>query len=320
MDDLCRRLEEFGPSIRELTRLSGTPGLSLSAATKNQPVYHANYGLRDLEASLPVTQDTIFPVCSLAKGLSAAAMGIWVDEGAASWKILVKDATPSFHLSNNYLRSHTTLADLYSHRSGMYSCGNLVGGCEGNILIGKDDCIRVVNHQALVSAPLGSFAYNSTAYDACDEAIRNLSDASVDDFLQRKVFEALGLQRTFMKPPPTDTGNVAKSYNALDDGTPRRIPGPKLGEDGIGCGSGGLRSCAADVMKLYGRFIQSFDHDHRTGQTFTPGSPLKQVTNLMSAYVPILVTGGQEVSYGLGWARVQLPNTLGHIGLNGRPS
>lgn len=32
----------------------------------------------------------------------------------------------------------------------------------------------------------------------------------------------------------------------------------------------------------------------------------------------MLSTEKGEVSYGLGWARVQLPNTMGHIGLNGR--
>jgi CubicO group peptidase (beta-lactamase class C family) len=318
MDDLSRRLEEFGPSIQELMKLGGTPGLSLSVATKNQPVYHANYGVRDLEAGLPVTQDSIFPVCSLAKGVSAAAMGILVDEGMASWQMLVKDATPSFHPNNSHLHNNTSLADLYSHRSGMSSCGNLVGGCEGNVLIGKDDCMRVVNHQTLVPEQLGSFMYNSTAYDACDEAFRSLSGASLDDFLQRKVFDELGLRRTFMKPPPTDMDNVTKSYNALDDGTPWCIPGPKLGEDGIACGSGGLWSCAADLIKLYAYFVQSFNHECQTNQTSTPRSPLKQVSKLMSAHVPMLETGLGEVSYGLGWARVQLPNTLGHIGLNGR--
>ncbi|KAG5746964.1 hypothetical protein H9Q70_010361 [Fusarium xylarioides] len=318
MDDLPRRLDAFGPAIRELMKLGGTPGLSLTVATKNQPVYHANYGYRDLQNRLPVTKETIFPVCSLAKGLSSAAMGILVDEGIASWEMLVKDATPSFHPNDTYLYNNTTLADLYSHRSGMSSCGNLVGGCEGNILIGEDDCMRVVNHQTLVPDHLGSFAYNSTAYDACDESFRSLRGTSLDDFLQQQVFAKLGLRRTFMKPPPSDTDNVTKSYNPLDDGTPWYIPGPKLGEDGIGCGSGGLRSCAADLVGLYTCFVQSFNHESQTGQTSTPSSPLKQVSKLMSAHVPMLTTERGEVSYGLGWARVQLPNTLGHIGLNSR--
>ncbi|KAF4417574.1 Zn(II)2Cys6 transcriptional activator [Fusarium acutatum] len=311
-------LDAFAPAIQELMKLSGTPGLSLSVATKNQPVYHANYGFRDLQNRLPVTEETIFPVCSLAKGLSAAAMGILVDQGIASWEMLVKDATPSFHPNDRYLYNNTTLADIYNHRSGMSSCGNLVSGCEGNILIGKYDCMRVVNHQTLVPAHLGSFAYDSTAYDACDESFKSLSGTSLNDFLQQQVFAEVGLRRTFMKPPPSDTDNVTESHNALDDGTPWCIPGPKLGQDGIGCGSGGLRSCAADLIELYTCFLQSFNHERQRGQTSTPGSPLKQVSKIMSPHVSMLSTERGEVSYGLGWVRVQLPNTLGHIGLNSR--
>lgn len=73
MDDLSRRLGDCSPAIQELMKLAGTPGLSLSMATKNQPVCHANHGFRDLQNRLGVTEETIFPVCSLARGLSAAA-------------------------------------------------------------------------------------------------------------------------------------------------------------------------------------------------------------------------------------------------------
>ncbi|KAH8658544.1 beta-lactamase/transpeptidase-like protein [Ilyonectria robusta] len=318
MDSLHHRLDNLGASIQELMRLGGTPGLSLSVATKGQPIYHASYGVRDLETALPVTENTIFPVCSLAKTVSAAAMGILVEQGVSSWEMLAKDAVPGFKPRDETLEKLTTLADLFSHRSGMSSCGNLVMGCEGNVLIGRDDCLRVVNNQVLVPAQLGSFAYNSTAYDLCGEAIENLSGSSMDDFIQAHIFNPLGMDRTFLTSPPDDIDDVSKSYNALDDATPVRIPSPKLGDNGVGGASGGLRSCASDLIRLYSSFLTSFNHEFETDQTLTPGSPLKQVSHLMSAKVPMFKTARNEISYGLGWARVQLPNTLGHIGLNGR--
>ncbi|KAJ0137292.1 hypothetical protein HZ326_19728 [Fusarium oxysporum f. sp. albedinis] len=131
MDDLHRRLDDFSLAIRELMKL-------------------------DLQNRLPVTKETIFPVCSLAKGVSAAAMRILVDGGIASWEMLVKDATPSFYPNNIYLYNNTTLADLYSHRSGTSSCGNLVGGCEGNILIAKEERDAPRNRYRTRPAPRGS--------------------------------------------------------------------------------------------------------------------------------------------------------------------
>jgi len=318
MESLHSKLQELGPAIQGLMALGGTPGLSLSVATKDQPIYHANYGYRDQEASLLVDEHTIFPACSLAKGLCAAAFGILVERGAASWDTLAKDAAPSYQPADSFLRDHTTIRDLFSHRSGMSSCGNLVNGCEGNILIAKEDCMRVVNEQVLLPGNLGAFVYNSTAYDVCDEAIEHLSGMSVDAFLREKVFGPLSLERTSMAPPSEGTGNVSKAYNALDDGTPYCIPGPKIGDYGVSSGSGGLHSCASDLVRLYSNFVRSFNHEFENRQFSTPGSPFKQVSHITSAHVPMYATSRNEISYGLGWARVQLPNTMGHIGLNGR--
>lgn len=316
--DLHSRLQELDPTIRRLMKLGGTPGLSLSVATKNQPVYHANYGYRDVDAGLPVTEKTIFPACSLSKGLSAAAMGILVEKGDISWSTRVADSCPSYRPRDTFMRVHTTVKDLYSHRSGMSSCGNLVNGCEGNVLIGKKDCMRVVNKQVLLPAQLGKFSYNSTAYDVCDAIIEGMSGLSLGRFLWDNVFDVLGLERTWMSPPPEGTDDVAVSYNALDDATPCCIPSPKLGENSTCSGSGGLHSCAVDLIKLYSSLVKSFNSEFETGQTSTPESPFKKVSRIMSAHVPMFETAKNEISYGLGWARVQLPNTMGHIGLNGR--
>lgn len=67
MDNLSRRLDDFGSAIQEWMKLTGTLHLSLLVATKNRLIYHAKYGFRDLQNSLGVTKETIFPVCSLAR-------------------------------------------------------------------------------------------------------------------------------------------------------------------------------------------------------------------------------------------------------------
>lgn len=299
-------------------RLGGTPGLSLSVSSKGELIHHSNHGFRDLERALPVTVNTIFPACSLAKAVSAAAMGILVDEGAASWDMLAKHAVPAFAPRDRCLLDHTSLADLFSHRSGMTSCGNLQGGCAGSILVKKSDSMRLINDQILRRDQVGKFSYNSLAYDLCEHAIENLSGQTFHDFVQARILSPFGLERTYMKTPPRGSEDVAKSYNALDDGTPYLIGSPSIGDEGPGSASGGMRSCATDLMKLYGAFMQSFKHQFRTGQTSTPGSSIKQAAQIMSAKVPMFPTSMNEASYGMGWARVQLPNTLGHIGLNGR--
>ena len=65
-------------------QIGGTPGLSLSVVTSGVPNYHADFGHRDVEAGLPVTDETVFPGCSFTKAVTAAVVGILVDDGGYS--------------------------------------------------------------------------------------------------------------------------------------------------------------------------------------------------------------------------------------------
>lgn len=316
--NLPTRLDDLGPRIRQLMRQSGTPGLSVAVAARGQPVYHANYGVRDVETCERVTEDTVFPVASLAKTVSAAALGILVDRGTMSWDSPIKDIIPSFQSRDEFLQENTTLELVLSHATGMSSCGNLVGGSEANVLIGREERMTVVNDQVLLPDRFGLFSYNSTAWDICDEIIEHTSGQSTHEFIKKSIFTPLGMERSFMITPPRDLDDVAKCYNALDDGTPYPVPNPKLGDNGIGSASGGLRSCASDLVKLYKAFGHSYRQRGNAGGATVPPSPLQETPTLMSAKVPLGANADHGVSYGLGWVRVQLPNTLGHIGLNGR--
>jgi CubicO group peptidase (beta-lactamase class C family) len=45
--------------------IAGTPGVSIGVSIKDKPVYYENHGYRNVEQKLPITEDTIFPLCSL---------------------------------------------------------------------------------------------------------------------------------------------------------------------------------------------------------------------------------------------------------------
>ncbi|KAI9681328.1 MAG: hypothetical protein M1817_002611 [Caeruleum heppii] len=77
-----------------------------------------------------------------------------------------------------------------------------------------------------------------------------------------------------------------------------------------------MRSCVRDLLKLYQAFLASFNKQFATGKTSTEGSPLKQITQLMSAKIPMDQPSRNEVSCALGWGRVQLPGPMGQIGIN----
>ncbi|KAL1895646.1 hypothetical protein Sste5346_005116 [Sporothrix stenoceras] len=297
---LHNRLDALHPAIEALMRLGGTPGLSLAVFNgdidddgDDAAVYYASFGVRDITSKLPVTSDTRFPACSLAKAVSAAAMSILIDEGKATWEMLAKDAVPSFsEAQDTVLTQSTTLADLFSHRSGMSSLGALVGGSENNVLVSTQaDMLRAVT------------------YDICGAAIEELAQMPVANFVDKRVFLPLRMKRSSMEPPDDHDSddNTCSCYNVLDDGTSVCIPTPRVGANGVGAASGGLWTTTRDLVKLYRAMLRSYCGDQDT--------PFRDIAQTEEAHVAM---PGNDTSYGLGWVRTRLPNRLGQIGLNGR--
>ncbi|KAH6630928.1 beta-lactamase/transpeptidase-like protein [Chaetomium sp. MPI-SDFR-AT-0129] len=209
-----------------------------------------------------------------------------------------------------------TIADLLCHRSGMSWGDNLLIGTDNNIIVSGKDSMAYLNSQTRLLPFRGQFAYNNMAYELAGKVIESLSKESFFDFIQSRIFDPLGMTRTFLKTPPLDLDNVGKCYNALDDGTSAPITCVKVGDDWLGAPHAGMRTCVKDLMKLYKAFMQAFNHQISTGNTSTEGIPLKQVSQLMSAKIPMDQPSKNEASYGLGWARVQLPGRMGQIGIN----
>nr|ODN97871.1 hypothetical protein L204_03296 [Cryptococcus depauperatus CBS 7855] len=315
MANLSSRLDALRPKIEELMRIGGTPGLSLSIMHEGSTAYYASYGYRDVEQSLPPTEETVLPICSMTKAVTSAAIGILVEEKKARWDMLVKDALPSFDINDEILQHHMTLADILCHRSGMAWGDNLFMGTD-NVLIGGKDAMRYFNSQTRVLPFRGQYAYNDLPYELAGKAIESLSGESFFDFVQRRILDPLGMTRTFLKTPNANLDDVGKCYNTLDDGTAAAITPIKRGDDWFGAPSAGMRSCASDLMKLYKAFMVCFNDQFATDKTSTDGLPLKQVAHLMSAKVLVDPPSRNEASYGFGWARVQLPGKLGHIGMN----
>jgi CubicO group peptidase (beta-lactamase class C family) len=81
MDIYVERLLALRPKIEELMGIGGTPGISLGVMQHNKRIFYAAYGFIDAADRLSFDEDTILPVCSLTKAVTAAALGILIDEG-----------------------------------------------------------------------------------------------------------------------------------------------------------------------------------------------------------------------------------------------
>src|SRR6476619_4105806 len=72
------------------------PGLAIAVVQNGEAALVKAYGLRDVEAGLPVTTDTHFMICSITKSFTSTGLALLVDEQRLDWKNPVRDYIPEF--------------------------------------------------------------------------------------------------------------------------------------------------------------------------------------------------------------------------------
>lgn len=97
--------EPIAPFVPELEALIAEamdewkiPGLAIAVVQDGEAALVKAYGLRDVEAGLPVTTDTHFMICSITKSFTSTGLALLVDEQRLDWKNPVRDYIPEFRL------------------------------------------------------------------------------------------------------------------------------------------------------------------------------------------------------------------------------
>ena len=95
------------------------PGLAVAVVQNGEVALVGAYGLRDVEAGLPVTTDTQFTICSITKSFTATGLALLVDERRLDWTKPVRDYIPEFRLHDAVATDRITVRDLLCHHSGL---------------------------------------------------------------------------------------------------------------------------------------------------------------------------------------------------------
>jgi CubicO group peptidase (beta-lactamase class C family) len=118
--------ESIAAFIPELERLITeamdewkVPGLAVAVVQNGEVALVGAYGLRDVEAGLPVTTDTQFLIGSVTKSFTATGLALLVDERRMDWKKPVRDYLPEFRLHDAVATDRITVRDLLCHHTGL---------------------------------------------------------------------------------------------------------------------------------------------------------------------------------------------------------
>lgn len=282
---------------------------------KGEIIHTDNFGFRDIENRLKPDDDTIYPICSLSKSITAATVGILVDEGAFDFDTRISDILEDFDPEDPTLKAKGTLTDVLSHRSGLQG-SNFWLGSQNNVLFPAKNAMRVINSLKMAHPFRTAWEYSNYGYELIAHVIERKTGKPWYQAVSDRILKPLDMSRTGFDSQFGDQDNVACAYATLDDASPVLIEGPKLSSHSILGAGGGIRSSLKDMLTFYRALLLSEHGQRRSGESKTTGSPFKNTKEQFKSHINLSGPLYGETGYGFGLARVNLPAAMGSIGAN----
>jgi len=167
-------------------------GIGIGIVVKDRLVFAQGYGYRDYGRRIPYTATTTQPIASNSKLFTAVAAGMLVEEGKLGWDEPIKRFVPGIRFYDDELDRTITLRDMLSHRTGV-TRHDLIWYQSPFTRRELWDRLRYLEPAAPVRT---QFLYNNLMYTAVGSVIEEVSGATWEAFVQRRILDPLEMRHT----------------------------------------------------------------------------------------------------------------------------
>jgi CubicO group peptidase (beta-lactamase class C family) len=190
------------------------PGLALAIVKDDKVVYAKGYGVQKLGESTPVDEHTIFAIGSATKAMTAACLGMLVDEKKLNWDDRVTKYLKSFQLYDPYVTRELMVRDLLTHRSGLE---------RGDLLwydtpYSREEVLTRIRFLKPAWGFRARYGYQNIMFLAAGQIIPEVAGKSWDDFIRERLFVPLGMDETTTSTKQLPgKPNVATPHGYIDN-------------------------------------------------------------------------------------------------------
>jgi CubicO group peptidase (beta-lactamase class C family) len=191
------RLADALAALPELARTmlgsSGVPGLAAGVVHQDEVVFLEGYGVREAGLDGAVDADTVFQIASLSKPIASTVVASLVGQGHLTWDAKLADLYPEFALSDPLVTATATVADLFSHRSGLPDhAGDTLEDLGGD----RETVLHALRYLELPGAFRASYAYTNFGLTAGAVAAAMAAGGEWEDLSVTQLYQPLGMTRT----------------------------------------------------------------------------------------------------------------------------
>jgi serine beta-lactamase-like protein LACTB, mitochondrial len=259
------------------------PGLSVAVGVGSEIVWAEGFGWADVEKRVKAAPDIRFRIGTASKVLTSAAVGLLLEKDRLKLDDVIQTYVPEFPEK----QWPVTLRQLMGHVAGVRTDG----GDEGPLF--SMHCERPVDalppfaERSLLFEPGTEYRYSSYGWILVSAAVEAAADEPFLTFMQKQIFEPLGMDDTRADSTTKPIANRATFY------FPRFAADPRYG----------LHLMRAIDYSCYAgasAFLSTPSDLVRFGLAINSGKLLQPAT-VQLLQTPQRLASGQKTGYGLGW-------------------
>jgi D-alanyl-D-alanine carboxypeptidase len=276
-----KRMETVADSLaREMVAAGVVPGLTIAVARNGETVFARGYGKADVEMGVDAGAETVYPVTSLTKQFTAAAVLRLAEAGKLSLDDSITKHLPDYPAHARAV----TVRHLLDHTSGISPMRG-TSAVDDPQWFRRDlayaEMVALFGTKPLEFGPGEKFDYNNMAYYLAGEIISRVTGTHWGEHLEREVLGPLGLRRTVHCDARRVVPGRAETYVTEDGAT---VHAPYVSMRILGA-SGALCSTAGDLLR--------WSHLLHASRVVSPASLARMTARTR-------LSGGDTVDAGLG--------------------
>lgn len=249
------RIEKLAGLFLEQTK---APGLSMTISKSGKVVYAKGFGFADVKGAIPMDPSIRLRTASVAKVITATALGRLATEGKLSFDDSVGMHVP--YINAQY--KNLTIRQLAGHTSGLTHRPSEKGYKNRQF----DDMKETLPFIAapLLFEPGTDYQYSTNAFNLLGAIIEEVSGMSYQAYMKKYIFEPLQMNHTFAENIQKQSPKDAQLYYIKKG----KLLKEKLTNGSYKLPGAGFRSTPTDLVKLTNAYTNGMISKEVVAQMF----------------------------------------------------
>lgn len=232
-------LQDLDTYIEKERVKRNVPGVAVVVVEGDTIVFAKGYGIREVNKTDKVDDNTIFQLASVSKTFTSAGVGSLVDEGKLSWDEEVIRHLPGFTLKDVYATRYSSARDLLAHRTGLPA---FQGDLLGIIGLPREEILYRIRFVEPGASFREKALYSNLGFFSAGELVAKLSNTTFEDAIKKRLLTPLDMNRTGFAELVNDA-NIAKPHAIIN----KELKAIPREDSKLFAAAGGVFSTARDL-------------------------------------------------------------------------